>query len=447
MNTTKDATVPEAALRGSLRDYGFVSGRDLIGRCDGFFEWQDVRRQSGTWPFARATEAGPHASCAVRDDRGIVTQGVNFASQDYLALASHPDIVAAAKDAIDAMGVHSAGSSALVGNTAMSFELERRLAAFLQMEDAILFPTGWAAGYGVIKALVRSRDYVVMDLLAHSCLQMGAHASTSNVLVYRHLNIDDCRAKLAAARQASPDGGILLVTEALFSMDSDTPDLPAMQQLAREFDATLLVDVAHDFGNLGPGGTGKLGEADMLGDVDLVIGAFSKTFASNGGFVATGSRAAKEYLRYYSHTCTFSNGLSPVQVAVVGRALDIIQSSEGQRLRDRLMTNVLHLRDRLGARGLETYGDPSAIVATKTGSEARARLMARELPELGLLANLVEFPAVPRNQARFRLQVMASHTDAEIETAAECMYRAMFAADVTLDGHLHGETQPYALTG
>ncbi len=447
MITSKDASVPEAALRGSLRDFGFPSGRDLIGRCDEFFEWQDIRRNSGTWPFARATEAGPHSSCAVRDDRGVLTQGVNFASQDYLALASHPEIVAAAKAAIDAMGVHSAGSSALVGNTASSFQLERRLAAFIGMGDAVLFPTGWAAGYGVIKALVRSKDYVVMDLLAHSCLQMGAQAATSNVMVYRHLNIDDCRAKLAAARQAAPDSGILLVTESLFSMDSDTPDLAAMQRLAREYDATMLVDVAHDLGNLGPGGTGKLGEQGLLGDVDLVIGAFSKTFASNGGFVATKSRAAKEYLRYYSQTCTFSNGLSPVQVAVVGRALDIIQSPEGQDRRDRLMTNVSHLREQLQARDLEVYGDPSAIVATKTGSESRARLMARELPGLGLLANLIEFPAVPRNQARFRLQVMASHTLPEIETAAACMHQANVAADAALDANTRGEDLPLALTG
>lgn len=441
-----DFEVPEAALEGSLRDFSFPAGNHLLERCDSFFEWQDTRRQSGTWPYARSTEAGPHSSCAIRDDRGMLSSGVNFASQDYLSLSSHPSIVTAAKAAIDKMGVHSAGSSALVGNTSTSLALEHRLAEFVGMKEALLFPTGWAAGYGVIKALVRSKDYVVMDLLAHSCLQMGAHAATSNVLAYRHLNIDDCRAKLEAARSAAPDAGILLVTEALFSMDSDTPDIAAMQSLAREYNATLLVDVAHDLGNLGPDGTGKIGEQGLLGQVDLVIGAFSKTFASNGGFIGTNSRAVKEYLRYYSHTATFSNGLSPIQVAVVNRTLDIVQSDEGQTLRNKLMHNILELREQIERRGMDVYGGPSAIVAIKTGSEARARLMARALPEMGLLANLVEFPAVPRNQARFRLQVMAAHTSDEIEIAATCMQEAMVATDCALESR-GGGSNPLALAG
>jgi glycine C-acetyltransferase len=439
--------VPAAALQGSLRDFGFPSGPDLVARVAGFFEWQDLRRQSGTWPFARATEAGPHAACAIRDDRGVLTTGVNFASQDYLSLASHPEIKDAAKAAIDAMGVHSAGSSALVGNTATSFELERRLAAFCDMEEAVLFPTGWSAGYGVIKALVRSSDYVVMDLLCHSCLQMGAHGATGNVVPFRHLSTDDCRAKLAAVRAKAPEAGILLVTEALFSMDSDTPDLAAMRMLARQFNATLLVDVAHDLGAIGPGGTGKIGEAGLLGQIDLVIGAFSKTFASNGGFVATQSRAVKEYLRYYSQTCTFSNGLSPIQTAIVTRALDIVQSDEGAVRREALMQNVLRLRHALTSRGLEVHGDPSAIVAVKTGDEALSRLMSRELPGLGLLANLVEFPAVPRNQARFRLQVMADHSADEIEFAGAAMEQAWHAAKAGLAAMPNNAEAPLEMAG
>jgi glycine C-acetyltransferase len=217
----------------------------------------------------------------------------------------------------------------------------------------------------------------------------------------------------------------MLVTESLFSMDSDTPDLAAMQTLAREYRATLLVDCAHDFGNLGPGGTGHIGAQGMLGQVDLVMGSFSKTFASNGGFVATNSRAVKEYLLYYSPSCTFSNALSPVQTAAITTSLDIVQSPEGQILRDRMLCNADLLREEVRSRGMEVYGDPSAIVAVKTGDEARARLTARELPALGLMANLVEYPAVPKGQARFRLQIMAGHDVSEIEMAATCLRKAM----------------------
>lgn len=381
------------------------------------------------WPFSRSTESGPGASCAVRDDAGELSTGVNFASQDYLSLSAHPAVAEAARDTIGAMGVHSAGSPALVGNTSTSIALEAALADFLRMEECILFPTGWAAGFGVITGLVRSHDHIVMDALSHACLQTGARAATKNVVLHRHLDLADVRAKLAAVRAKDDDGGIMLVTESLFSMDSDTPDIAALQALADEFGATLMVDVAHDLGNLGPDGTGHIGLQGMLGKVDLVMGSFSKTFGSNGGFVATRSRAVKEYLRFYAPSCTFSNALSPAQAATVMKALEIVRSDEGQALRDRLMDNVVHLRSELASRGLETYGEPSAIVAVKTGDEALARLTARELPSLGLLANLVEFPAVAKGQARFRLQVMAGHSTEEVESAAACVAAGLrFAA-------------------
>ena len=425
--------VPEAALKGSMRDFRVMEGADLLGRCNAFYNWQDTRRQAGTWPFSRSTETGPASTCAVRDDQGNLTTGVNFASQDYLSLSSHPAVLEAAKAAIDEFGVHSAGSPALVGNTATSVVLERRLAQFLKMEDAVLFPTGWAAGFGVLKGLVRSHDYIVMDALAHACLQTGAQASTRNVVLFRHNDVEHCRARLQDIRRRDPNAGVMVVTEGLFSMDSDTPDITALQDLAHEYGATLMVDVAHDLGCLGADGTGHIGIQNMLGKVDLVMGSFSKTFGSNGGFVATRSRAVKEYLRFYSPSCTFSNALSPAQLATVTKALDIVESEEGKELRGRLMSNIVNLRARIRARGMDCYGDPSAIVAVKTGDEALARMTARALPEMGLISNLVEFPAVGKGQARFRLQVMAGHTDEEITAAADRLNAAMKLAQARLD--------------
>lgn len=411
-----------------MRDFNVPKGVDLLARCGEFFHWQNTRRMSGTWPFSRATEKRPVASCAVRDDQGQICEGVNFASQDYLSLSAHPEVGVAACRAVLEQGVHSAGSPALVGNTATSIDLERRLAEFLGMQEIVLYSTGWAAGFGVIKGLVRSHDYVVMDALAHSCLQIGAQAATQNVVLFRHLDTEHCRQRLTKIRARDTQAGIMLVTESLFSMNSDTPDIAAMQELAREFGATLVVDMAHDLGCLGPQGTGHLGLQNMLGKVDLVMGSFSKTFGSNGGFVATNRREVKEYLRFYSPSCTFSNALSPVQVAVVAKALEIVQSPEGQVLRDRMMRNVVSLREQIRARGLDVYGDPSAIVAVKAGDEALARMTARELPAMGLIANLVEFPAVAKGHARFRLQVMANHTPEQIAAAAARMDAAMSVA-------------------
>lgn len=425
--------VPETALKGSMRDFRVMEGPDLLGRCDAFYNWQANRRRSGTWPFSRSTETGPASSCAVRDDSGGLTTGVNFASQDYLSLSSHPAVLAAAKAAIDEFGVHSAGSPALVGNTSTSVALERRLAQFMKMNEAILFPTGWAAGFGVIKGLVRSHDYIVMDALAHACLQTGAQAATRNVVLFRHNDVEHCRQRLIEIRRREPAVGIMMVTEGLFSMDSDTPDIVALQDLAHEYDATLMVDVAHDLGALGEDGTGHIGIQNMLGKVDLVMGSFSKTFGSNGGFVATNSRAVKEYLRFYSPSCTFSNALSPAQLATITKALDIVESAEGKILRGKLMNNIVNLRARIRTRGMDCYGDPSAIVAVKTGDEALARMTARALPQMGLISNLVEFPAVGKGLARFRLQVMAGHTDEEITAAAERLHAAMQLAQAQLD--------------
>ena len=439
--------VPESALRGSMRDFRVPQGKDLQARTEGFFEWQEERRASGTWPFSRSTETGPAASCAVRDDSGNLTNGVNFASQDYLSLASHPAVSEAAAKAIKDFGVHSAGSPALVGNISSSIALEQDLADTLQTDHCILYPTGWAAGFGVIKGLVRSSDHIVMDALSHACLQTGAQAATRNVHLFRHLNLEHCRQRLEKIRERDTENGIMMVTEGLFSMDSDTPDIEAMQELANEFDATLMVDVAHDFGCLGEEGTGHIGIQNMIGKVDLVMGSFSKTFGSNGGFVASNSRAVKEYLRFYSPSCTFSNSLSPIQVATIAKSLEIVRSQEGVTLRNDLMHNVLKLRELITSKGMEVYGDPSAIVAVKTGEEALARMTARALPEVGLISNLVEFPAVPKGQARFRLQVMAGHSDEEIANAADRIEKAMLKARGQLTNDSSGSSEiNYALS-
>jgi 7-keto-8-aminopelargonate synthetase-like enzyme len=425
--------IPAAALNGSLREYRMPGGRDLEKRTEPFFAWQDLRRQHGVWPYCRSTEIGPQPHCPIIDDAGRRNVGINFASQDYLSLSGHPAIKAAAIEAIERYGVHSAGSPAFVGNTGYSLALERKIAEFLKMEHTVLFPTGFAAGMGVIKGLVRSSDYIVMDAMAHACLHDGAEAATKNVYLHRHLDIDSARRWLKHIRAKDTENGILVVTESLFSMESDTPDIRQMQELCREFGATLMVDMAHDLGNLGEDGRGHLGLQKMVGEVDIVMGSFSKTFGSNGGFVATKSRAVKEYLRYFSTPGTFSNGLSPVQAAVVLKAFEIVDSAEGTELRGALNRNVVHLRDRLRQCGMEVYGDPSAIVCVKMGTETLARLVSRQLPELGLVANLVEFPAVPKGKARFRLQVMAKHRDEHILGAVEVLREALAQASADLD--------------
>lgn len=413
------------ALGGSMRDFRYLPGADLLDRVNAFYDWQQARRAAGVWPLGRSTEQGAFSRCTARTDEGALFEGVNFASQDYLSLNSHPEILETAIQTMRDYGVHSAGSPALVGNTSLSIALEQKIADFLHYDHVALFPTGWAAGFGVIKGLVRPNDHIVMDALSHACLQEGAQAATRNIHLFRHNQVEAARAKLAKIRATDTENGILVVTESLFSMDSDTPDIAALQEAAHEYGATLVVDVAHDLGNLGPSGRGFIETQNMLGKVDVVMGSFSKTFASNGGFVAARGRGVKEYLRYYSSPNTFSNALSPAQAAIVGRAFDIVASAEGDALRAELMANIKMLRSLLQGCGLETYGDPSAIVCVKMPGEAHARLTSRRLPSAGMLSNLVEFPAVPKGQPRFRLQMMAKHSQHDILDAVHRLSTAI----------------------
>ncbi|KAF0114530.1 MAG: glycine C-acetyltransferase [Rhodospirillaceae bacterium] len=400
---------PEITLEGSSREYREVKGRHALTRVAPFFDWQNERRQYGLWPYAKVSDIPPRTECAIRYNNGETIAGINFCSQDYLSLASHPAIKEATKAAAEEYGVHSAGSAVLLGYTKFSDVLKQKLREFLNASHIVLYPTGWGAAYGAITGLIHSCDHVVIDTLAHASLHEGAAAATRNIHLSGHRNNDAVRARrrLKIIRAQDAHNAIMVVTETLFSMDSDTPRIDELQEIYREYDAVLLVDVAHD-----------LGVQKMLGKVDLVMGSFSKTFASNGGFIATSSRAVKEYLKFYSGTHTFSNALSPVQAAIVAQAIDLIRAPEGAERRQKLMDAVGVLRAELAAGGLECLGDPSAIVPVMIGNEGLSRVTAHLLPRYNVLANLVEYPAVAKGSARLRLQVQADHTEDQVRTAA-----------------------------
>lgn len=424
--TTLDVSLQHSpAFTKHLGLFANPSGAHLLDRTRPLGDWLDLRMELNTWPYARTLLGRPASETVLESQNSRRVAGINFGSQDYLGLSMHPEIDRAAHEAIDRYGPHAAASPMLQGNTIPGRALERGLGDMLETEHVLLYPTGWAAGFGTITGLVRPSDSIVIDQLAHACLLQGARAATQNVYLFRHNDVESLRHRLTRIRAKDAENGILVVSEGLFSMDSDSPRIEALQQVCHEHGAVLMMDVAHDFGATGPGGTGQIGFQRMLGKVDLVMGSFSKTFASNGGFVATRQSSVRQFLGIFSGSHMYSNGISPVQSAVAHEAMRIVRSEEGDALRDRAFDNILRLRAGFESRGIECLGNPSNVVPVMCGDETVAKWTSRLLEENGLIANLVEFPAVPRERARFRFQIMASHTEEQIDRAVDVFVKCL----------------------
>lgn len=421
-----------AFLAGTTRDFFDPSGVDLMDRWLRHADWWDERLDRGVDPYSKFTDGliQPEQTAYLRDGREVT--GVNLASQDYLGLSAHPAVLEAAKKAIDEFGVHSAGSAALMGNTRLSRLLEERLATFTGFAECTVFPTGWGAGYSAIKTLVQPSDHVVIDVLAHNCLREGASGATRNVHSFPHLSNEGVERRLARIRRGAPDAGILVVTETVFSMDSDVPNLHELKDICRRYRATLMVDVAHDFGAIGAEGRGYLDIQQACDIPDILMGSFSKTFASNGGFVASNNPALKLALRYNSGPLTFTNALSPVQAATILKALEIVSSDEGRERRERLMRNAVSLREKLVGEGFRVMGEASAVVPVILGGNALSRLATKYAIENGAIVNLVEYPAVAKNVCRWRLQLSCEHTEEQLERFVAIAIAARGAAEAAV---------------
>lgn len=413
-----DTTVNDI-LSKHLGMFSHPKGAHLLERTRPMGEWLDLRAQLETWPYARTLTSAPQAETTAISQNDRRVSGINFGSQDYLGLTSHPAVREAAIAAIREFGPHVASSPMLQGNTTIGRRLEKLVGDVLQTEHVLLFPTGWAAGFGAITGLVRPTDHIVIDQLGHASLLQGSRAATQNVYLFRHNDAASLRNRLQKIRAKDVENGILVVSEGLFSMDSDWPDIMALQNVCREFNAVFMIDIAHDFGAQGPRGTGQIGIQKMLGKIDLVMGSFSKSLASNGGFVATNLPSVRQYLGIFGGSHMYSNGMSPVQAGAALAALEIARSPEGDALRERAMNNIIRLRAGFEMRGVRCLGAPSNVVPVMAGDDATAKWIGNLLELNGILVNLVEFPAVPRGEARFRFQVMPSHTHAHIDRAVE----------------------------
>ncbi len=407
---TSNLSQEDIALNRTCVDFSAPVGPNILTRVNDYYEWYTARNNCNTWQYARTLKSFPGTQASMTDASNRAIDGINFASQDYLSMGSNPRIMKAAKEALEKYGPHSAGSPMVIGNTELVEELEKAISEMTGMKHVLIYPTGWAAGFGSITSLVREQDHIVMDRLAHSCLYQGAYAATKNVYRHPNLSISAVHGLLEKIRKEDNRNGIFVISEGLFSMDSHTPDIKALQDICRQYDATLMLDVAHDFGALGENGSGHIGNQKMKGKVDLVMGSFSKSFASNGGFLATNSEAIKHYAKMYGSAFMFSNAICPMQTAVALEATKIMRSEEGDQLRAKLLDIVNFIRNEFAKNGIECIGTPSAIVPVMIGDEKVARIAHKIMSERNIATMILEYPVVPIGSARFRLQVMASHT-------------------------------------
>ncbi len=355
------------------------------------------------------------------DGAWVVADGkrmLMLGSYEYLGLLGHPDLKQAAISTVNEFGTGHHGARLLTGTTTVHRRLERKLADFMQTEDAVAFSSGYVTNLSTISCLVGPGDYVIGDQWNHASIMDGCRMSGATYWEYRHNDMDS----LAELLQQADGGRTLVVVDAVFSMDGDIIDLPAVVKLCKQHGAMLMVDEAHSLGVLGATGRG-VQEHFSLGpdDIDIKMGTLSKTFAGGGGFVAARNEVTT-FLRHHARGYIFSGALAASHAAVAIAAVEVLER-EPELVRQ-LQRNVTHYLSGLTALGFDTAKSVTPIVPIMMGNDETALEMTRLCRDEGLLVIPVCYPAVPMDSPRLRTCVSAIHTDADIDLALDVLARA-----------------------
>ena len=340
---------------------------------------------------------------------------LNLAGNDYLGLAQHPDLIAAAAEAIRTLGVGSTASRLVAGHLDLHQRVEQDFARFKHAEAALLLATGYTANLAVLSTLVRGPgDLVVQDRLNHASLLDAAGRTGAQVRTFAHLRPDKARRLLTRHHEQQPDAQRFLVTDSVFSMDGDVADLPALCQICEATDTVLVVDEAHATGVLGEDGSGLAEAQGVAGRVPVVISTASKALGGLGGIV-TGSQTLIDTLVNRARPFIYSTAVPPAQAAALDAALQRVRSDPAPRRR--LASISQRVRDRLRSRGwpLPTTDWPTPIVPLVVGEAGRALDLQHRLQEAGLLTVAIRPPTVPPGSARVRLSLRSDLADDEVE--------------------------------
>ncbi|MGB8214309.1 MAG: glycine C-acetyltransferase [Anaerolineales bacterium] len=369
----------------------------------------DGLKSQGLYNYIR-TIGSPQGAWLVVDGKKVL----NFCSNNYLGLANHPQIVAAAKKAADEMGVGPAAVRTIAGTTSLHLELEKRLAAFKGVEAAITFQSGFTANLATIPALVGKEDVIFSDRLNHASIIDGCRLSGGKIIPYEHCDVASLESvikeNLSHYRRA------IIITDGVFSMDGDVAPLDRIYAVASMYDILLMVDDAHGEGVLGKGGRGIVDHFGLHGKVDVEIGTLSKAFGVVGGVVA-GNAVIVEWLRQRGRPFLFSSAVTAPDAAACLAALDLLEGST--ELVDRLWANASYFKAEMKKLGFNTGLSTTPITPVMLGEAPLAQQFSRALFEEGVFAMALGFPTVPQGKARIRVMISAAHAQADLDKGLE----------------------------
>ena len=354
------------------------------------------------------TLSSPQGAWLVVDGKRVL----NFCSNNYLGLANHPRVVAAAQEAMRQYGIGPAAVRTIAGTMDLHLQLEQRIAAFKGVEDAITFQSGFTANTGAIPALVGKEDMIFSDELNHASIIDGCRLSRATIIRYAHADPTDLEAKIKEHQGHYRRG--LIITDGVFSMDGDYPPLDKITEIAEAYDLMLMVDDAHGEGVLGEGGRGIVDHFKLHGRVDVEVGTFSKAFGVVGGVVAGNARIV-EWLRQRGRPFLFSSAVTVPDVAATLASIDILE--ESTELVDRLWTNAAFFKGEMKDLGFDTGKSMTPITPVMLGEATLAREFSRRLYEEGVFAMALGFPTVPVGLARIRVMISASHSEEDLQQA------------------------------
>lgn len=390
---------------------GVVRSSPLFDKCDRYDEAGRIRR-AGVYSFFRVVESAQDPEVVIGGRRLLM-----LGSNNYLGLTNDPRVKEAAIDAIRKYGSGCAGSRFLNGTLDLHVRLEERLAEFMRKEAAVIFATGFQVNLGAISCLVGKGDTVYLDKQDHACIIDGARLSFGEISKFRHNDMGDLRRQMKNDVDAK---GRLIVVDGVFSMEGDVAPLPELVALAREFEAALMVDDAHGIGVLGRTGRGTAEHFGLEEEVDLIMGTFSKSMASVGGFIA-GDATVIDYIKHRARSMIFSAAPPPASVAAAFATLEIMDREPERR--ERLWQNTRFFAEGLRSQGFDTGESQTPVVPVVVGEDLAALRMVQRLHEEGVFVNCVLSPATPPGRALIRTSLMATHTREQLSRALEVIGR------------------------